>query len=199
MYKIHSPLPIEFYGTIVEPQEGIINKILNSDVRARPSLATFSYTANMTRMLPLSSTGIVYSQRHPYRMMMLDLKSHSEQEFTMPVSFSTTSRFDFQSSLSETSFGVKLKNLPSGKLIGIAMVGNYLLAVVTDAEGKESIIDYYNRNGEHTARLALPTLPYDHGYEYKCAVIGPDSSVYILIQSKYLTSWIEKYKIEYTI
>lgn len=180
-----NPLTEKYYdrfGKIIEPQPGIFKLIEKSPFRGG-DIEMFSY-GWMTRLLQISNSEFVYSQRNPYTLIKYNLEKKSFQ-FNVELPYPTFStheyRVDGDSRISKIN--------KEAKIFAPFMYNNLIAVVITSTDLQENYLDFYEVSGKFKFRYKIPAFA--NNVDGVTNVINYNNLLYFLVRDINGISWIE--------
>jgi hypothetical protein len=179
------------FGSILEPLDGIFNKVKNSPFAAS-DIELFSH-GWMTKIIFLEKTQrLFFFQSHPYAVCYYDLgKNDFGTYIQAPVPFPTEFFIDY--SVKEETRNAKL--LPTSTMLAPSLLDSFVVVPILSPKNftkREDYLDFYSITGKFVKRFLLPFFSPDTGIG--AVVFDSKKNMYLLLRNEGWTNWIEKYE-----
>lgn len=182
------------FGSILEPLDGIFNKVKNSPFAAS-DIELFSH-GWMTKIIFLEKTQrLFFFQSHPYAVCYYDLgKNDIGTYIQAPVPFPTEFFIDY--SVKDETRNAKL--LPSSTMLTPTLLDSFVVVPILSPKNlnvRENYLDFYSVTRKFVKRFLLP--PFSSDTSIGEVMFDADQNVYFLVRNEEWINWIEKYEVQW--
>lgn len=179
------------FGTIIEPQDEIIEKV-NASSFTKGYQSLFSHMSMVSLLLLPNGKEIIYSQSQPYALYKYNLNDFTFVRFDAKLPFSTNNNMKLE--FDEDKEIASSKWEPSGKIMAPKLLNNKIVVPIFSLDALVNYLDVYSLSGKLEKRFSIPPLP--GLYAYKVIFNTNGKEMFVIVGNKNRLYWIEKFKID---
>jgi hypothetical protein len=177
----------DYFGKIIEPKPGIIKLIEKSPFRSS-DIEMFSY-GWMTRLLQISNSELVYSQRNPYTLIKYNIKVKTGIQFNVELPYSSFSKHEYSVDGDKRVSRINKET----KIFAPFLYNNLIAVVITNPNVQENYLDFYETSGQFKYRYKIPAFSKD--VDGVTNILNYNNLLYFLVRDSNGINWIEVFEI----
>jgi hypothetical protein len=180
---------IQRFGSVREPRVGI-SKVIRSSPFAKSDVEVYSF-GYMTRLVFAGAqSNILYSQSHPYFLVLFAEGGRREEEITRPLPFSTENNNQYLVNGDTRT----IKRERSGRVCAPQLLFGKIMVPIFSDSLQENYLDTYDLSGTFLNRLRMP--PIAKNLRVVSVTSDSDGVLFVIVQDENEVTWIEQFRIQ---